>query len=201
MTKMSEITLTGWDVLDEARAGLRATVAGVSADGWRRPTPCTEWNALQVLQHAALDQRVWAAVIAGTRPSGENPFAPSGQLDGEPLAYAEAALKASVPAWAAVSADGGPVPTPLPQGPMPPADAAAAAALDAAVHAWDIAAATGQASPLFPALARALTPVARSIVEPLRPYGAYAAALDAEAGADDAAALLCYLGRSPGWAA
>jgi uncharacterized protein (TIGR03086 family) len=197
MTKMSEITLTGWDVLDEARAGLRATVAGVPADGWRRTTPCTEWNALQVLQHAALDQGVWAAVIAGTQPSGENPFAPSGQLDGEPLAYAEAALEASAPAWAAVSADGGPIPTPLPQGPMPPADAAAAAALDAAIHAWDIAMATGQGSPLTPDLARALTPVAKSIVEPLRQYGVYAAAVTPPDGADDAAALLGYLGRSP----
>jgi uncharacterized protein (TIGR03086 family) len=198
---MSEITLTGWDVLDEARAVLRAVVAGVPADGWQRPTPCAEWDATQVLQHAALDQGAWAAVVSGTQPSGENPFAPSGQLGGEPLAYAEAALAASAPAWAAVSADGGPIPTPLPAGPMPPADAAAAAALDAAIHAWDIAAATGQASPLTPALARALTPVAKSIVEPLRQYGAYALALEPDPGADDAAALLCYLGRSPAWAA
>ena len=84
---------------------------------------------------------------------------------------------------------------------MAPAEAAAAAALDAAIHAWDIAMGTGQASPLSPALARALTPVARSIVEPLRQYGAYAAALEAGAGADDAATLLCYLGRSPVWTA
>jgi uncharacterized protein (TIGR03086 family) len=204
MTKMSEITLTGWDVLDEARAVLRATVAGVPGDGWQRPTPCSEWSALQVLQHAALDQGVWAAVISGTQPSGEDPFAPSGQLGGEPLAYAEAVLEASAPAWSVVSADGGlsgTVPTPLPQGPMPPADAAAAAALDAAIHAWDIAAATGQASPLSPALARALTPVAKSIVEPLRQYGVYAAALEPGPDAGDAAALLCYLGRSPAWTA
>ena len=59
---MSEITLTGWDVLDEARAGLRATVAGVPADGWRRTTPCTEWNALQVLQQAPA-----VGAIDGTR--------------------------------------------------------------------------------------------------------------------------------------
>jgi hypothetical protein len=82
---------------------------------------------------------------------------------------------------------------------MPPADAAAAAGLDAAIHAWDIAMATGQGSPLTPDLARALTPVAKSIVEPLRQYGVYAAALEPPAGADDAAALLCYLGRSPAW--
>src|SRR5271165_4408719 len=37
---MSEITLTGWHVLDEGRAMLRSAVAGVPADGWQRPTPC-----------------------------------------------------------------------------------------------------------------------------------------------------------------
>ena len=31
---MNKITRTGWDVLDEARALLRAAVAGVPADGW-----------------------------------------------------------------------------------------------------------------------------------------------------------------------
>ena len=196
---MNEITRTGWDVLDQARARLRAAVAGVPADGWQRPTPCTEWTVAQVLQHAALDQGAWAAVISGTQPSGENPFAPSGELGTEPLTYVEAALDASAPAWAVVSADAGPVPTPLPSGPMPPADAAGAAALDAAIHAWDIAMATGQGSPLTRDLARALTPVAKSIVEPLRQYGVYAAALEPSAGADDAAALLCYLGRSPAW--
>jgi len=198
---MNEITRTGWDVLDEARTLLRAAVAGVPADGWQRPTPCTEWTTAQVLQHAALDQGVWAAVISGTQPSGENPFAPTGELGIEPLAYVEAALHASAPAWTAVSADGGPVPTPLPSGPMPPPDAAGAAALDAAIHAWDIAVATGQGSPLTPDLARALTPVAGSIVEPLREYGVYAAEVEPGPDADDAAALLGYLGRSPAWAA
>ena len=98
-----------------------------------------------------------------------------------------------------VSADGGPVPTPLPSGAMAPADAAAAAALDAGIHAWDIAMATGQGSPLTPDLARALTPMAKSIVEPLRQYGVYAAEVEPPADADEAAALLCYLGRSPAW--
>jgi len=190
---MNEITRTGWDVLDAARALLRAAAAGVPADDWQRPTPCTEWTVAQVLQHAALDQGAWAAVISGTQPSGENPFTPSGELGAEPLTYTEAALEASAPAWATVSSDGGPVPTPLPSGPMRPADAA--------IHAWDIAVATGQGSPLTPDLARALTPVAKSIVEPLRQYGVYAAALELPAGAGDAAALLGYLGRSPAWAA
>jgi hypothetical protein len=40
-------------------------------------------------------------------------------------------------------------------------------------------------------------PVATSIVEPLRAYGAYQPALGPQAGDDEVAALLRYLGRSP----
>lgn len=72
-------------------------------------------------------------------------------------------------------------------------------ALDAAVHAWDIAVASGQPSPLTVQLAQALMPVATSIVEPLRAYGAYAPAIAPEPGDDEVAALLRYLGRRPDW--
>jgi uncharacterized protein (TIGR03086 family) len=197
---MSDITLTGWDVLDEARAMLRTAVAGVPADGWQRATPCEAWNVTRVLQHAALDQEAWGAVLSGTPMPDENPFAPSGQLGREPLEYADHALEASVAAWITIG-DADQVPTPLPQGMMAPADAAGAAALDAAIHAWDIAVATGQGSPLTPELARSLMPVAKGIVEPLRAYGAYGPALEAEPGADDDAVLLSYLGRPPHWTA
>jgi uncharacterized protein (TIGR03086 family) len=195
---MSDITLTGWAVLDEARTMLRTAAAGVPADGWELPTPCSAWTVTQVLQHAALDQEAWGAMVGGTQMPGENPFEPSGRLGTEPLAYADHALAASGPAWTAIG-DAGQVPTPLPQGPMAPADAAGAAALDAGIHAWDIAMATGQGSPLTSELARSLAPIAKNIVEPLRGYGAYAQALDAAPGADDAAVLLCYLGRPPDW--
>ena len=197
---MSEITLTGWDVLDESRATLRAAVAGVPAGGWQRVSPCSLWDVAQVLQHAALDQQAWGAALAGTSGPGENPFAPSGQLAAEPPAYVDHALDASAAAWTVIGSAGA-VPTPLPQGEMAPGDAAAAAALDAAIHAWDIAMATGQGSPLTPELARALLPVARNIVEPLRAYGAYAQALEAKDGALDEAVLLSYLGRRPDWTA
>ena len=44
-------------------------------------------------------------------------------------------------------------------------------------------------------------PVATGIVEPLRAFGAYAPALEAEDGDDDVAALLRHLGRRPDWRA
>lgn len=93
------------------------------------------------------------------------------------------------------------MPVPVPPGKLAAPVGAAACALDAAVHAWDIAVATGQPSPLTPGLARELLAAARQIVEPLRAFGAYAPALPAQEGDDDddVAALLRYLGRRPDW--
>jgi uncharacterized protein (TIGR03086 family) len=190
---------TGHPILDEARALLRAAVASVPSDAWNNPTPCDAWTVTQVLQHAALDQLAWAGAVGGGPMPEENPFAPSGHIDTDPLGYADRALAASAPAWAKAGAGqgsgAGQVNTPLPQGPMAPADAAAAAALDAAIHGWDIAVATGQPSPLTNEMARALTPVAEAIVEPLRQYGAYAPVRQNAADDGDATRLLHYLGR------
>jgi hypothetical protein len=81
---------------------------------------------------------------------------------------------------------------------MSPELAAAACAMDAAVHAWDIAVATGQGSPVTADLAAQLMPAARATAEQLRGF-AYAAALPAEPGDDAAGELLRYVGRNPSW--
>ena len=190
---------TPFTVLDESHQVMRAVVAGVRDDGWARSTPCQQWNAAQVLRHAAGDQLAFAAAITGSGGPAENPFEPSAACPQDPRAFLEDALQTAGAAWSGVVPGTASLPTPLPQGAMNSDDAAAAAALDIAVHAWDIAAATGQPSPLPAGLAAKLMPVATAIVEPLRAYGAYAAALDPEPGDDDAAALLRYLGRSPAW--
>lgn len=190
-----------WTVLDESHAALRAVLAGLRPSDLRLPTPCELWNVTQVLQHAAGDQLGYAAILTGGPGPSEDPFAPSGHLDGDPAAHAEQAMRASSAAFGAVAPDAEDVPTPLPQGAMAAALAAGACALDAAVHAWDIAVATGQPSPLTADLARDLLPVATALVEPLRQWGAYAAVVPAAAGDGDVEALLRYLGRRPDWSA
>jgi len=82
---------------------------------------------------------------------------------------------------------------------VPAPIAAGACALDAAVHAWDIAVALGRPGFLPAELAGQLLPAARAVVEPLRAYGAYAAALPPQPADDSAAELLRYLGRDPQW--
>ncbi|WP_433534763.1 TIGR03086 family metal-binding protein [Micromonospora sp. CA-249363] len=197
---MSETAVGQWRiVLDEAHRALRTTAEGIPAEAWDLSTPCELWTVTQVLQHATGDQLAYVGAITGGSGPEEDPFAPSGRIEGDKLTGVNAALDASARAWAGVADDDPQVPTPLPHGALPAHTAAVAAALDAAVHAWDIAVATGQPSPLHDDLARPLLDVARQIVEPLRTYGAYAAALDPGVEADDVTALLSYLGRDPQW--
>ena len=192
-------TATPFTVLDASHQAMRTVITAVSDDGWARSTPCEQWNVAQVLRHAAGDQLAFVAAITGSGGPAEDPFDPSAASPDGTRAFLEDALRASGAAWSTVAPGTAGLPTPLPQGAMAADDAAAAAALDMAVHAWDIAVATGQPSPLPAALAAQLMPVATAIVEPLRTYGVYAAALAPEPGDDDAATLLRYLGRHPGW--
>jgi uncharacterized protein (TIGR03086 family) len=186
------------NVITESLGLLGAAAAMISDANQDAPTPCTQWTATQVLQHAAGDQLAWAAALGvGSGPS-ENPFAPSGHLDGSTGDLVQPALAAARTAWAQIGRDDDAVPTPLPQGKLPAPVAAAACALDAAVHAWDIAVALGQPGFLPDQLAAHLLS-ARVIIEPLRQFGAYAAALPPRPGDGSAAELLRYLGRDPRW--
>jgi len=196
---MTENSKNTWSVLEQAHHALRTVVAGVGADAWNLPSPCADWTVTQVLQHAAGDQRGFAATITGQDGPTDNPFAPSGTFDGDPVEIAESAIAVASAAWGRFDDPTATAPSPIPPGEMTVELGVGACALDAAVHAWDIAVATAQANPLTPELAQALMPVATSIVEPLRAYGAYAAAITPEPGDDDVAALLRYLGRRPDW--
>jgi uncharacterized protein (TIGR03086 family) len=188
-----------FSVLTTSLGQLRRVTAGLPAGGLDRPTPCSEWTVAQVLLHAAGDQHAWASTVSSGPAPSYNPFAPPRHLDGTAEDLIRAATEAATRAWASVDPAAETVRTPLPPVPaMTPELAAAACALDAAIHAWDIAVATGQGSPLTAELAARLEPAARATAEPLRGF-AYAPALPGQPGDDEAAALLRYLGRDPGW--
>ncbi len=188
-------------VLTSSLDQLRRVAAGVPADQLDAPTPCSQWTVAQVLLHAAGDQHAWASTVGAGSPPGYDPFAPPRQPGGDIGQLITDAIDAAMTAWASVDPAAETVPTPLPPVPaMTPVLAAAACALDAAIHAWDVAVATGQPSPLTGPLATQLDAAAHITAEPLRGF-AYAAALPAQPGDDPAAALLRYLGRDPAWSA
>jgi uncharacterized protein (TIGR03086 family) len=188
-------------VITESLDLLAAAAAAIGAANRDAPTPCSQWTVTQVLQHAAGDQLAWAAALGvGTGPA-EDPFSPSGFLEAGIDELIEPALAAARTAWSGVRSDVEMVPTPLPQGPLPASVAAGACALDAVIHAWDLAVALGRPHFLPDSLAGQLLPAALAVVELLRQFGAYAAALPPQPDDDPAAQLLRYLGRDPRWQA
>ncbi|MEY9927239.1 uncharacterized protein (TIGR03086 family) [Catenulispora sp. GP43] len=195
------MTSTGFAALDASHRALRTVVGALAADDLDRPTPCSQWSVTQVLRHAAGDQIGFAAFLDGGAGPDENPFTPSATPPQDPKAHVGQALGRSAAAWAGVDPRAEEVAVPVPPNKLSARVGAGACALDAAVHAWDIAVATGQPSPLTPELAAELLEVARQIVEPLRQFGAYAPALAPEPGDDAEAELLRYLGREPRWSA
>jgi uncharacterized protein (TIGR03086 family) len=143
----------------------------------------------------------YAAKLTDGPGPDHDPFSPSDTISGDPSALLESALRAAADAFAAVGPDDADVPVPLPPFKLPAPSAVGAAALDAAVHAWDIAVATGQPSPLTAAMARALRPTADALVEPLRGF-AFGPAVEPDESqpvADDAVSLLNFLGRRADW--
>ncbi len=192
--------MTEWTILAEAHDALRTAVGGLTDADWSKPTPCDAWTVTQVVQHAVGDQHAWAWAVTGEQTTTENPFDPSGKIEEDVATYLERALETSTRAWSTIDPDRADAPTPLPIGALPAPQAAAACALDAAVHAWDIAIGSGRPSPLSPELAGRLLEAARIIADPLRGF-AFQAALPAEPGDDDLAVLLRHLGRDPHWSA
>lgn len=71
-----------WTVITEALDLLSSAGAAVTGKQLDAPTPCTNWTVAQVLQHAAGDQLAWAAAIGRGSGPHDNPFEPSGHLDG-----------------------------------------------------------------------------------------------------------------------
>ncbi|WP_327141995.1 TIGR03086 family metal-binding protein [Nocardia sp. NBC_01327] len=187
------------DVLAASYGALTTAVAGVGADQWQLITPCSEWTVTQVVQHAAADQLAYALSLGIGAGPAYDPFSPSGTVDGAPAELVAAAVEETAAAWSTVTDAADTVPTPLPHGALPTPVAAVMCALDAAVHAWDIAIATGQPSPLTEELAGHLLTAATGLVEPLRQWGAYAAVVESDSASATPVAdeLLGYLGRDP----
>ncbi|MFE5622306.1 TIGR03086 family metal-binding protein [Streptomyces virginiae] len=190
------MTVDGFELLGDAHDYLLAAVRGVPDGAWGDPTPCSEWTVRQVLNHARLDQQALVMGITGAEPASD-PFEPVDATGEKPVAELTAVLEAAAAAWESRRDDES-VPTPM--GPMPAGVGAAAAALDAGIHAWDIARATGQDLPLTEEMAEALEDIASRIVDFVRDsFGKYAPARAVPEGASRAQRLLAFTGRDPHW--
>jgi len=173
-------------------------VAGIDADQLGRPTVCPEFDVAGLVDHIV--GAGWRAVSLGRgeAPTGEEfPHVELGDAPGElRRAGAEAAA-----AWADDARLSATVT-------MPWGETYSGATLvdmylaELAAHTWDLAAATGQAARLDPALAGAALEAARAMLKPEyrdmmgkgNPFGAE---VPAPAGATDWERFAAFMGRDP----
>lgn len=192
-------TSDGLKLMAEAHDYLRTVTVGVPSESWGLPTPCVDWTARQVLNHACLAQLAYVHAFEGPERRVD-PFSPPDVFDTSPTTRLDDVITKLKAAWATLPPDSGTAPTPF--GQMPVWIASGAAAMDAAVHAWDLAVAVGRSLPLSDDLAERLMPVAEQLVPPMRDtFHLFGPALPSPSSSSPATALLHYLGRIPDWTA
>ncbi len=179
--------------LETALANTTRLMGGIGADQWEQSTPCAKWNVRELAQHTVGVMANFAGAAAGTGLVGD----PSDfDLGDDPAAACAAAADACVSSWTARGELDSIVS--LGENEFPGMVGLNINMLDAYVHGWDIAQATGQDAGLDADLCGALLGFAQQVVpEAPREGDNFAAVVDAGADAGPVAELLGYLGRRP----
>ncbi|MCP2262550.1 TIGR03086 family protein [Streptoalloteichus tenebrarius] len=126
---------------DTAVAGFDGRLRAVPATEWGSPTPCTEWNVRQLVNHMIQGSRIYVALLRGGSSAEFMANLNQEALDGDPLTtYREAAAECR----AAFLADGAfDRVVDYPFGPVPGRQLLGLYVVDAVVHTWDLARAVG----------------------------------------------------------
>ncbi len=135
--------MTGAELLADLGRALAATgavVAGIRADRWPAPTPCTELDVRGVLNHLVRGNLLFAAIIGGQ----PRPVPGADHLGGEPLAAYQGAAAQLRGAFAGPGVLESVYEAPF--GTEPGAALAHVRIVEVLVHGWDLARATGQAA-------------------------------------------------------
>lgn len=179
--------------LDRALANTTRLVQGISDDQWANPTPCSKWNVRELVTHTA-------GVMANFRNGARNePVAGDPDdfdLGANPAETFATLSSDNVDAWngrgeldSIVS---------LGENEFPGMVGITINMLDAYVHGWDIAQATGQDAQLDADLCAGLLEFSRqAIPEAPREGDRFHAVVATSGDADARDHLLAYLGRTP----
>ena len=187
-----------YTALERAVSSTEAIVKGIRKKDLASPTPCSEWNVKQLLNHVVgtlwladglfNDRKPRYAVAPGALPKSD--------LVGDDPSKAYA--KASRAALDAASAEGTIERvhnTPL--GDMPGSALAGFTTMDVLVHGWDLARATGQDEDLDDDIVRFVTAFAKQAITDASRAPTIGPAVRAPKGATPTQKLVAYLGRTP----
>lgn len=172
------------ELLERSLGYTRVALSGVTDARLTSPTPCRGWTLRDLLAHMedALDAFTEAArgSVALSRSTSAPRVVVLQQKAGELLGL-----------WSGQ----GPPEVRVGRADLATDLLVAAASLEITVHGWDVAGATGAATPIPEQLAAGLLPVAHRMVTPADRGVRFAAPLPAPDGATTDARLLAFLGR------
>jgi uncharacterized protein (TIGR03086 family) len=171
----------------EAATVARQIIANVRPEQWTAPTPCTEWNVRQIVEHLIAGNERTADALVG--PAAR----PTAIGDGLAAAFAASCDRLQ---WAYAAPEAMDQTLELPFGQMPAEFMARIRAGDMLVHAWDIARATGQPTDYAPELNETMLAMSRQMIAAVgRREGTFGPEREAPAGASAADRYAAFLGR------
>ncbi len=178
--------------LERSYDQLAKVVANLSPDQLRAPSPCADWDVRATLNHALGAAWMFTLVNQG-QPVGED----AGDVVGDdPSGAVEAAAMANVSAWQQPGALEGDRTYPF--GAFPAAAGLMINVGEIAVHAWDIAQASGQQATLDPDVAGTVYEFYATMpLDVYREHGAFGPEVAVDESAPAATKLLALLGRTP----
>ncbi len=159
-----------------------------------RPTPCGKWDLRMLLRHACESLAAFGEGIEAGRV-GLDPAAEDGDLAADPGRAFRRRAGQLLDAWTGPGRQRQVIDIagcPLASGAL-----AAAAALEVAVHGWDISRACGQRQPIPRVLAVDLLAIAPVLVPRTGRHPLFAAPVTVAAAAGPSDRLAAFLGRSP----
>jgi len=161
-----------------------------------RPTPCREWDLRMLLRHACESLAAFGEGIDAGRV-GLDPAAEDRALAADPARAFRDRAGQLLDAWTGPGHQRRQV-VEIADCPLAASVMAAAAALEVAVHGWDISRACGQRQPIPRALAIDLLAITPVLIPRTGRHPLFAAPVTVAATAGPSDQLAAFLGRSPG---
>ena len=169
-------------------------VVAITPEQLSRRTPCRDWDLRMLLRHASESLAAIAEGIEAGRV-GLDPAIEDGDLAADPARAFRDRAGRLLDAWTRPGHQGQVIE--IAGCPLAASVMAAAAALEIAVHGWDISRACGQRQPIPHALATGLLVTAPVLVPGTGRHPLFAAPVTVPATADPSDRLAAYLGRAP----
>ena len=174
----------------------------VTPDAMSNPTPCADWDLRALLRHMndsllAVHEAIAASQVRLDPPSaGADPAGDCGDQDTDPVGVLRNRGCRMLGAYVTA---GGPGPVAIADRTLSLTIVVATAAIEIAVHGWDVARAAGQDRPIPPALAGELLELCPAFVSDADRLGRFGAAVPVSPDARPGDQLVAYLGRNPAW--